>query len=155
MPKDEEEFELVPLSPIRRLEKRIEKLESTSAGLDVKEFFRELVAIIRMNQEIVDELAKANDALRIELSKIPGRLDELTRNLNELLTYIKAAAAEEATQISPEAFKSLAEKMDQLIETNKKIIENNDTMTSLLESIEKKLRPPLPPKPPILKPIVR
>lgn len=152
---NDEEFELVPMSPIRRLEKRIDRLENTSGGVDVREFFRELVAIIRMNQEVVDELAKSSDALRIELSKLPSKIDEVTKNLNELLGYIRAAAVEEAMQISPETFKPLTEKLDQLIETNKKIIENDENVSGLLESIEKKMRSPLPPRPPILRPIQR
>ncbi len=153
--REDEEFELVPLSPIRRLEKRIDKLENTTGGVDVREFFRELVAIIRMNQEIVDELAKSSDALRIELAKLPAKLDEVTRNLNELISYIRAAATEETGQISSEAFRPLADKLDQLIATNQKIIENNENVSGLLESIEKKFKPPLPPKPPFLRPIQR
>ncbi|MBI1978487.1 MAG: hypothetical protein HYS62_00305 [Candidatus Aenigmarchaeota archaeon] len=153
--REDEEFELIPLSPIRRMEKRIDKLENTSGGVDVREFFRELVAIIRMNQEIVDELAKSSDALRIELSKLPAKLDDVTQNLNELLSYIKTAAMEETGRISSDAFGPLAEKLDQLIDTNKKIIENDENVSSLLESIDKKMRSPLPPRPPILRPLQR
>lgn len=153
--RDDEEFELIPLSPIRRLEKRIDKLENTTGGVDVREFFRELVAIIRMNQEIVDELAKSSDALRIELAKLPGKLDEVTRNLNELISYIKAAAVEETAGISADAFKPLTDKLDQLVQTNQKIIENNENVAGALESIDKKLKSPLPPRPPIFRPIQR
>ncbi len=154
--REDEEFELIPMSPVRRLERRIDKLENTSGGVDVREFFRELVAIIRMNQEIVDELAKSSDALRIELSKLPGKLDDVTRNLNELLTYIRSAAAEESTQISSTAFQPLVDKLDVLIETNKKIIENDENVSGLLESIEKKFKsPPLPPRPAMFRPIQR
>ncbi len=156
--RNDEEFELVPLSPIRRLEKRIDSLENTTGGVDVREFFRELVAIIRMNQEIVDELAKSSDALRIELSKLPAKIDEVTKNLNELLSYIRAAAVEESTQISPDAFKPLIEKLEQLVETNKKMMENDENISGLLESIDKKLKPPLqhlPPRPPLLRPVQR
>ena len=144
--KDEEDFEVVPLSPVRRLEKRIEKLES-SPDFDMKDFFHELIAIIRMNQEIVDQLAKANDSLRIELAKLPAKIDELNKNLTELLTYIKAAAMEEATGVSPETFKPLTEKIDQLIKTNEKIAVSNEDVTSLLALIEKKLKPSPPPRP--------
>lgn len=155
----EEEYELVPLSPIRRLEKRLEKLES-STGIDAKEFLREIVDIIRMNQQLVDELAKANDALRIEISKLPGRLEELISNLNELLSYIKASATEAA--IPTESFKPLVEKLDQLIEGNKKLIESNSEVVSVLEEIKEKLKKPsltpvppkvLPPKPILPKPL--
>ena len=153
--REDEEFELIPLSPIRRLEKRIDKLENTTGGVDVREFFRELVAIIRMNQEIVDELAKSSDALRIELSKLPSKLDDVTQGLNELLSYIKAAAMEETTGISQDTFRPLAEKLDQLIDTNKKIVEGDENVSALLESIDKKLKSPLPPRPPILRPLQR
>ncbi len=153
--REDEEFELVPLSPVRRLEKRIDKLENTTGGVDVREFFRELVAIIRMNQEIVDELAKSSDALRIELAKLPAKLDEVARGLNELISYIKAAAVEESTGIPPDAFKPLTEKLDELVQTNRKMIENDENVSSLLESIEKKLKSPLLPRPPILRPLQR
>jgi predicted nuclease with TOPRIM domain len=142
MPEKEEEYEMIPLSPIRRLEKRISQLESgPGAGVDVKGFFHELVEIVRMNQQLVDELVKANDSLRIELSRIPGRLEEVTKNLNELISYIKAAAREEAAPNSPETMKSVTDKMDKLFELNKKIIENNEALTSIVETIDKKLRP--------------
>lgn len=152
--REDDEYELIPLSPIRRLERRMEKLESSSSGLDVGSFFKELVAIIRMNQEIVDELAKSSDSLRIELSKLPGKLDQVTSNLNELLSYIKAAAVEETVKSAPEEVKMLSEKMDQLVEINKKLAEGNDNIAALLESMERKMKP-LPPRPPILRPMVR
>ncbi|MEM7825081.1 MAG: hypothetical protein QXO27_03870 [Candidatus Aenigmatarchaeota archaeon] len=156
MPIEKEEYELIPVSPLRRLEKRIEQIESSPA-VDVREIIHEIVDIVRMNQQLVDELAKANDSLRIELSKIPGRLEELSNSLNELLSYIKASATEEITTgVATESFKPLIEKFDELIEANKKIIENNDNMASLLEDISKKLRPTLPfrklPPPPLQRP---
>ncbi len=157
MPNDEE-FELVPMSPIRRLEKRLDRMENNTSGVDVREFFRELVAIIRMNQEIVDQLAKSSDALRIEISKLPAKIEETNQNLNELISYIKAAAVEESTSISADTFKPLTEKLDQLIETNKKIIENDENISGLLQSIDKKTRAPpsmIPQRPPMLKPIPR
>ena len=153
--KEDNEFELVPLSPIRRLEKRIDKIESNEEGVDIKGFFFELISIIRMNQEIVDELAKSNDALRIELSKLPAKIDEVTGNISELINYIKSAGIEESTQLSPETFKPLSEKLDELIETKKKVVENNQNISGLLESIEKKFRPSLPPRAPVLRPIQR
>lgn len=139
---EKEEFELVPMSPIRRLEKRIEQLESTK-GVDIKEFFRELVEIVRMNQQLVDQLAKADDALRIEISKLPGRIDDLIGNLNELLAFVKASATEE-TGVAPESFKPLIKKMDALIEGNKKIVTSNEAMLTALDELGRKLKPSLP-----------
>jgi hypothetical protein len=146
---EQEEYELIPISPLRRLEKRIEEIEAKSQSIDTREIFKEIIDIVRMNQQIVDELTKANDALRIELSKLPSRMEDLINNLNELISFIKASAGEEMAPV--ESFKPLAEKLDVLIETNKKLIENNQAILSALEEIDKKLRKPLPI--PIKKPI--
>jgi len=151
MPEKEEEYELMPLSPLRKLEKRVSQLESSS-GVDVKEFFHELVDIVKMNQQLVDELVKANDALRVELSRLPGRIEEMTKNLSELISFIKAAATEEIAPVGTESLKPLTEKIDKMVEFNKKLVESNEAVTSLLESIERKLRPVMPVRKPMLPP---
>jgi len=155
--KEQEEYELIPLSPLRRLEKRIDEIEQ-SPDIGVKEFFHELIDILRMNQELVDELVKTNDALRVELSRLPGRIEDLTRNVGELLTYIKAAATEEITTGAQpagpavEQSPDMVEKLNQLVETNKKIVETNETITDLLGTIENRLKPSVTIKKPMMLP---
>lgn len=139
----EEEFELIPISPLRRLEKRIQKMESSS-GVDTKEFFNQFVEIVRMNQQLVDELAKANDALRIEIARLPAKLDELIGNMNELISFIKAAGgsemAEEPAAAAAANMEPLLKKMDSLIELNKKIAENNEQMMSSMDRMTLRMK---------------
>jgi hypothetical protein len=153
MPSEEEEFELIPVSPLRRLEKRLERMEKgDGAGgnnVNMQKFFSELVEIVRMNQELVDELAKANDSLRIEISKLPGRMDELISNLNELLSYIKAAGVSGGSGFESDNSSKpgmdldpLLKKMDQLIEGNKKIVETNDSMMTNIEMLSSRMKRP-------------
>ena len=150
----QEEYELIPLSPLRRLEKRIEQLETASPGANVQEIFKEVIDIVRMNQEIVDELAKANDALRIEISKLPSKMDDLINNLNELISFIKASATEEISS-NTESFGPIIGKLDELIQTNKKIAESNQVVMSALDEMDKRFRKPvLPPLPPGRKPLL-
>lgn len=104
-----------------------------------------------MNQEIVDEMVRANDALRIELSRLPARLEEVAKNINELIGYIKAAAADDKG--TPAESAEVTGKVDQLIELNKKLLEANENINAVLDSIEKKLKRPLPP--PAFRPLVR
>jgi len=149
--KKQEEFELIPVTPLRRLEKRIEELEK-KASINERELYREIIQIVRMNQEIVDALIKANDSLRIELSKLPLKLEELTKKIDELIELIKAAGEEETESKVSVDNKPLVEKIEKLTEINNKILENNEALISLLEEISKKLTkplPPIPPKPPI------
>jgi DNA repair exonuclease SbcCD ATPase subunit len=144
--KKEEEYELVPLSPLRRLEKRLEKLES-SIGIDTKEFYKELVNIIRINQQVVSELVKANDLLRMEISRLPPKLDDLISKLDELLTFIKASSVEEVAP--PAQYAPLAQKIDQLIEANKLISQTIENILSSLEDLERRI------KRPVHKPLIR
>lgn len=146
-----EEVEIIPVSPLRRLEKRIEELEASKA-FDTREFYKELIDIVRLNQQIVNELAKANDALRIELSKLPARLEDLTSRLEELISFIKAAATEEVPT-SEGVPVSMVQKMDQMIEMMKKMVDANQALQTTIEELEKKVRRPLPP-PPFKKPLL-
>jgi uncharacterized coiled-coil protein SlyX len=154
--KKQEEFELIPVTPLRKLEKRIEELER-KASINEKELYREIIQIVRMNQEIVDALIKANDALRIELSKLPLKLEELIKKIDELLELVKAAGEEEVKPTIDN--RPLIEKIEKLTEINNKILENNEALISLLEELSRKLTrplPTLPPKPPAPpKPIAR
>jgi seryl-tRNA synthetase len=148
--KTQEEFELIPVTPLRRLERRIEELEK-KASINERELYREIIQIVRMNQEIVDALIKANDSLRIELSKLPLKIEELTKKIDELLELIKAAGEEEAKPTIDN--KPLIEKIEKLTEINNKILENNEALIALLEDISKKLSKPtlpIPPKPPTI-----
>ena len=141
--KDSGEFELIPVSPLRKLEKRIEEIEVTK-GVNMQEFYREIVDIVKLNQQIVDELAKANDALRIEISRLPSRMEDLISRMDELISFIKASATEETP--TPASQAPLGDKLDQLIETNKKVAESNQSVLGLLDEIAKKLsRPAMPP----------
>ena len=157
MPQEEDEFELIPVSPLRRLEKRLERMESTGkSNVDTGKFFSELVEIVRMNQELVDELAKANDALRIEISKLPGRLDDLITTLNELVAFIKASATAEgisgATGMAGAGMEPMLKKMDELIDANKKIVDSNEAVMGAVDQLNAKLkRPAMQMRPPLRK----
>lgn len=155
MPAKDDEYELIQLSPLRKLEKRIAQLETTS-NFDAKEFFQEFVDIVKMNQQLVDEVIKANNTLRVELARLPGKMEEMTRSLNELVSFIKAAAIEEANPAATETFKVMPDKLDKLIELNKRIVESNESLTSLMEVMDKKMRPMMPLKRPMpnLRPIL-
>ncbi|MCX8190866.1 MAG: hypothetical protein N3D78_01600 [Candidatus Aenigmarchaeota archaeon] len=143
-----EEFELIPVTPLRKLEKKIEELEKRT-GYNNTEIYRELVSIIRMNQEIVDALIKANDSLRIELSKLPLKIEELTKKIEELIELIKAAGEEEEETKTTIEIKPLVEKIEKLAEINNKILETNESLLSLMEQVSKKLTKPSVPTPPV------
>lgn len=143
------------LTCLKRLERRIENLERSS-GLDIRDFYKDAVSILRINQEIVAELVKANDSLRVELSKLPIKMDELISKIDELLSLIKTAAEEEIAP-KPLEEQTLSEKLDELVAYNKRLVENNQALIDTLEEIKRKLstasmflKKPLIPKKPTI-----
>ena len=140
----ESDYELIPMSPIRRLEKRLEKVESLSVP-ESGSVFKDVIEIVRMNQLIVDQLAKSNDALRIEISKLPAKIDELVMDLKELINFVKASGHQEQREMSRETMAPLLAKLDELVKANKCASEKNDAMLELLDTVSKRLRPARPP----------
>ncbi len=137
MQNNEKEYELVPLTPLRKLEKRIEKLEASMGYFDPREFYKDLVDILRINQEIVSELVKSNESLVSEISKLPVKIDSLIEKMDEFLELIKSAAEEEERKIeSPD----LTKKLDELISLNKQILKKYSSVEEHLNEIEDRLR---------------
>jgi regulator of replication initiation timing len=153
-PENDQEFELIPISPLRRLERRIDEVEKKSQHFDSKEFYKELVDIIRMNQQIVDEMAKSNDALRIELSKLPSRIEQTLARLDELVSFIKASGGEGGEAAVGVDMQPMLEKLTQIAETNSKILETNQALLSSMEDVQRKLKRPTLPAPPLRRPLI-
>jgi len=139
--KKEEEFELVPLSPLRKLEKRIEALEASSI-IGVREILEEMRDIMKLNTKIIEELSKANDVLRVELMKLVERLEKVSKGLEEFLAFIKEVE-EEGGESEGEGKEDFAAKINELIDLNKKILESNQAVLNALEEMEKKMRRPV------------
>jgi methyl-accepting chemotaxis protein len=135
----EEEYEVIPTSPIRRLEKRLEKVETGSYSSEVRKLIEQIMELIQSNQKIVQETIKSNNELRDELSQIPGKIDQL---LSEMVSFMKLlrASSEEETGASPEAMKPLLERLTELVEQNKKAFETNQAALTTLGIIDKRLK---------------
>jgi transcriptional regulator NrdR family protein len=138
----DEEYEVIPTSPIRRIEKRLERVEDTSSTSQVQKLMEQVIELIKSNQRIIDDVVKANAELRDELAKVPGKVDKLLGTMNDFMEILKEASQEEAggASIGPEVMKPLADKLGEIVEQNKKSIESGHTMLSALETIDKRLK---------------
>jgi methyl-accepting chemotaxis protein len=138
-----EEYEVIPTSPIRRLEKRLEKMEDGSSTSQVQKLMEQIIELIKSNQRIIDDVVKANAELRDELGKIPSKIDKLMDTMNEFMDLLRIASEEEeraGAGIGPEVMKPLVEKLTEMVEQNKKSLEANQTMLTAMETIDKRLK---------------
>jgi methyl-accepting chemotaxis protein len=134
----EEEFELLPLHPLRKLERRIERLEEEIKKSSHTEFLREIVDIIKITQVMIDEIVKSNEALKLEISKLYPKLDSLTVQLQELLNFIKMSAFQES--LGAEAFRPLMKKMDEMISIMKEISNTSRQTAEKIEGLERRIK---------------
>jgi methyl-accepting chemotaxis protein len=132
-----DEYEVVPLTPLRRLEEKIRKLESASIVPQLQMLITQIIELIKTNQKLIDEIVKADNELRNELSKLPKKIDELISSMREFIELVKAAGEEE---VSFESAKTVGEQFKKIIEQNQQLLETNQQMLETLTEISKKLK---------------
>ena len=99
MSMEEEEYELIPVSPLRKMEKRMDRMEKGGTSSDM---VKELIEVVRTNQRIVDEVVKINSEMINRVSELSGNVTKLTEKMANFLdkveiTELKGAAEEEGS----------------------------------------------------------
>jgi methyl-accepting chemotaxis protein len=138
---DEETFEVIPTSPIRKLERRLGRLESSTSTSEVQRLVEQIIELIKSNQRIIDDVVKSDSELRSELSRLPGKVDSLVVKMTEFLDILKATATSQTAEgLSKEAMSPFVGKINELVEQNKKFIETNQAVLANLSSIDNRLK---------------
>jgi len=132
--------EISVITPIRKLEDRIERLESHGTVPQLQSLINQIVELIRTNQKIVNDVVKANMDLRSEVARLPPKLEDVSVELRKFISMIEAASMEEMGGLSAEALKPLSDNLARLVEQNQRMIENNQAILEALDNINKKLR---------------
>ncbi len=115
----DDEVEVVPLSPLRKMEKRLERLEGQKSMGSLETFTKEVLSMVRSSQKLVDDVVTANH-------EVLNEIRETNSKLGELVDLIKHAGEEEHHGMSAEAFSPVVDKLDQLIESNQALAARMD-----------------------------
>lgn len=137
----DDEYELIPTSPIRRIEKRMEQIESGGQSSEVRRLIEQVMELVQSNQKIIDDVIKSNSELRNELSRIPSKVDQLVSSMNEFMELLKTAATEDTvSDISRDVMKPVVDKMGELVDQEKKNFDTSQAMLTTLGVIDKRLK---------------
>lgn len=137
----DDEYEVIPTSPLRRLEKRVSKVESGSYSSEIRKLIEQVVELIKSNQKIIDDSVKSNNDLIAEVSRLPKKMDDLILEMREFMKLLKVSAEEEeVSAVSKEAMSPLVDKIGELVDQNKKNFETNQAVLTTLGIIEKRLK---------------
>jgi len=137
-----DDYEIIPVTPIRRLEERVKQIEesTTAAGVpQLQNLIAQIIELVKTNQKLIDEIVKADDRLRDELSKIPVKIDELVASMKGFMDLIKVAGEEEVS-FTPEAMKPVTEQFQKIVEQNQRLVESNQQVLEALNEISRKIR---------------
>jgi len=137
----DEEYEIIPTSPIRRIEKRIEKLETTGSSSESRRLIEQIIELIKSNQRVIDDVVKSNFELRSEMSKIPGKVDQLIGSMSEFMELLKTSATEDTvSEISKDVMEPVVSKIGELVDQGKRGSDATQAMLTSLDTIDKRLK---------------
>lgn len=88
---EQEEYELIPMNPIRKMEKRMEKIEQGSGGMNT---IKELVEIVKINQQVVDDIVKINSEIVNKVTNLSSSVDNLSNKIQDFMDRIEIAGEE-------------------------------------------------------------
>lgn len=111
---EEDEYELIPLSPVRRLERRMEKIEKTGTSLETT---RELIEIVRANQHVIDEMVRINSDMMKKISDLLNTVSELTIKMTDFMGRIEFSGEEpkQENKASDERLDKLEKRLNSLL----------------------------------------
>ncbi|MBS3056042.1 MAG: hypothetical protein J4473_01260 [Candidatus Aenigmarchaeota archaeon] len=106
-----EEYELIPMNPIRRIEKRIDQLEKGGSGMGT---IKELVEIVKINQQVVDDIVKINSEIVNKVTNLSSSVDNLANKVQDFMDRIEVVGEEQgsAAEDTGEKFDNIERKLD-------------------------------------------
>ncbi|MEA3229994.1 MAG: hypothetical protein U9P44_03690 [archaeon] len=139
---ENDDYEVVPLAPIRRLEKRMEMMESSKSFSNLERMMDKILDMVELNQRIVDEMVKANTSLRGDLSTLIGKIDSLQGKITSFVDIVEEAGKEDVNET--EAVTALRGLVTPLVksitETNEKLLKSNESIAEGLSTIDKRIK---------------
>ncbi len=137
----DEEYEIIPTSPIRRIEKRIDRIETTSSSSESRRLIEQIIELIKSNQRVIDDIVKSNFELRSEMSKVPGKIDQLISSMSEFMELLKTSATEDTvSEISSNVMEPVVGRIGELVEQGKKGFDATQAMLTSLDTIDKRMK---------------
>jgi len=108
---EDEEYELIPLNPLRKMERRLEKLEKTSTS---QEMLRELVDIVKTNQQIVDDIVKINSDIINKITDLTAAVNGMMNKIDDFMSRIEVTTEEEESKEGKPPASNVEERLEKL-----------------------------------------
>ena len=91
----DEDYEVVPVGPIRKLERRIDEMEEKSqqkSDSTNDELVRDVLDIMKSNQKIVNDMTESTHELKNSVEDLTHKMDSVIDNLNSFMDLLEEAS---------------------------------------------------------------
>jgi len=124
------EYELVPISPIKKIEKEIERLrkEKFSTTIPLEEFKKDVEKL----SEQIDKLVTINLTLQTKITELLVKHAELLKDLDDMILLLK-----QATEVETETG---IVNLEPVVEELKKLEKQNEEMSEAIRELTAYLR---------------
>lgn len=145
----DDDYEVVPLGPIRKLERRVEDLQEQqeqaqqSAGSSAnEELVRDILDIMKSNQKIVNDMTESTHELRNSVEDLTNKMDSVIDNMNSFMDLLNEASemdmeGEIAGDLEKRVADAVGDKMDDMVT---EVSKSNQMIADNLEDLNSQMR---------------
>ncbi len=142
-----DDYEVVPIGPIRKLERRIDKIheeavQNSSGGGNYDELVRDVLDIMKSNQRIVNDMTESTHELKNSVEDLTHKMDEVVDNMNTFMDLLTEASEMDMEgqivgDIEHQIAEAIGTKMDNVA---KGMMKSNKEVVDQLEEVNQSLR---------------
>lgn len=122
-----EEYEVIPLDPIRALEKRVKKIEES---IREKSIGSEYIELVKTNQQVVADLIRLNTGIIDKLGNLASKIEELVKRIDEFSSKF---------EIEVEVGGGESKRVKELEEENQRLREAQEELLDKISKLEKRI----------------
>ncbi|WP_414838163.1 hypothetical protein ACK3SF_02065 [Candidatus Nanosalina sp. VS9-1] len=144
----DDDYEVVPLGPIRKLERRVEDLQEQqqqkeqTGGSANEELVRDILDIMKSNQKIVNDMTESTHELRNSVEDLTNKMDSVIDNMNSFMDLLQQASemdmeGEIAGDLEQRVADAIGDKMDDMVS---EVSKSNQMIANNLEDLNTQMR---------------
>lgn len=142
---DSDEYEVIPLDPIRKLERRIDEMEQKSQLSKEESLIRDVVDIMKTNQQMVNNMVDSTNNLKNSVEDLTHKMDTIIDDIGEFLGLLEEASEASLEQdinrnIEDSLVSPLTEQMEKIVETNQQMLEGLSSVGEHLSKLDTKMK---------------
>lgn len=142
----DEDYEVVPVGPIRKLERRLDEVqkqaEQSSGSGSHDELVSDVLDIMKSNQKIVNDMTQSTHELKNAVEDLTHKMDETIDNMNAFMDLLNEASemdmeGEIVSDMEGRIAEAIGNKMD---EVARNMQESNEEVVSQINDLNETIR---------------